>query len=93
MAAFLSIFRTDRTSVRALMALALAVLICEFALISPIVVASENRPAQQDSSETLTQLIQRLSSEEMAELTHLTSNYSPRLRWTRLFGQDRWGVK
>ena len=64
------------------MALALAVLICEFALISPIVVASENRPAQQDSSETLTQLIQRLSSEGMAELTHLTSNYSPRQYFT-----------
>ena len=82
MAAFLSICRTDRTSVRALMALALAVLICEFALISPIVAASENRPAQQDSSETLTQLIQRLSSEGMAELTHLTSNYSPRQYFT-----------
>ena len=82
MAAFLSIFRPDRTSVRALMALALTVLICEFALISPIVVASENRPAQQDSSETLTQLIQRLSSEGMAELTHLTSNYSPRQYFT-----------
>ena len=82
MATFLSIFRPDPTSVRALMALALAVLICEFALISPIVVASENRPAQQDSSETLTQLIQRLSSEGMAELTHLTSNYSPRQYFT-----------
>ena len=82
MAAFLSIFRPDPTSVRALMALALAVLICEFALISPIVVASENRPVQQDSSETLTQLIQRLSSEGMAELTHLTSNYSPRQYFT-----------
>ena len=64
------------------MALALAVLICEFALISPIVVASENRPVQQDSSETLTQLIQRLSSEGMAELTHLISNYSPRQYFT-----------
>ena len=64
------------------MALALAVLICEFALISPIMVASENRPVQQDSSETLTQLIQRLSSEGMAELTHLTSNYSPRQCFT-----------
>ena len=82
MAAFLSIFRPYRTSVRALMALALAVLICEFALISPIVVASENRPVQQDSTETLTQLIQRLSSEGMAELTPLTSNYSPRQYYT-----------
>ena len=85
MATFLSIFRPDPTSVRALMALALAVLICEFALISPIVVASENRPAQQDSSETLTQLIQRLSSEGMAELTHLTSNYSPRQYFRDLY--------
>ena len=82
MAAFLSIFRPYRTSVRALMALALAVLICEFALISPIVVASENRPVQQDSTETLTQLIQRLSSEGMAELTHLTTNYSLRQYYT-----------
>ena len=82
MSAFLSIFRPDRTSVRALMALALAVLICEIALISPIVVASENRPVQQDSSETLTQLIQRLSSEAMAELRYLTTNYSPRQYFT-----------
>ena len=37
---------------------------------------------QQDSSETLTQLIQRLSSEGMDELRYLTTNYSPRRSYT-----------
>ena len=37
---------------------------------------------QEDSSETLTQLMQRLSSEGMDELRYLTTNYSPRRSYT-----------
>ena len=74
--------KPDRTSVRTLIALASAVLICGFAMMSPIVVAGESQSAQQASSGPLTQLIQQLSSKGMAELRNLTTNYSPRLSFT-----------
>ena len=74
--------KPDRTSARALIALASAVLICGFAMMSPIVVAGESQSAQQASSGPLTQLIQQLSSKGMAELRNLTTNYSPRLSFT-----------
>ena len=62
----------------ALLILALAVLICGFTLVSPILTTGISASAQAQSSETLTQLIQRLSTEGMTELTSLTTNYSPR---------------
>ena len=62
--------------VRALLIVLIALVALASASFEPV------RPAraqtQEDSSETLTQLIQRLSSEGMAELRHLTTFYSPR---------------
>ena len=57
-------------------------LICGFALMSPTVAAGEGPLDQPKSSETLTQLIKRLSSEGMTELRYLTTNLSPRLNST-----------
>ena len=64
------------------MALALAMLISGFALMSPIAAVDDRPLDQTKSSETLTQLIQRLSSEGMTELRYLTTNFSPRLFFT-----------
>ncbi len=62
--------------VRALLIVLIALVALASASFEPV------RPAraqtQEESSETLTQLMQRLSSEGMAELRHLTTFYSPR---------------
>ena len=66
----------EASLVRALLIVLIALVALASASFEPV------RPAraqtQEESSETLTQLIQRLSSEGMAELRHLTTFYSPR---------------
>ena len=62
--------------VRALLIVLIALVGLASASFEPVRTARAQ--TQEDSSETLTQLIQRLSSEGMAELRHLTTFYSPR---------------
>ena len=62
--------------VRALLIVLIALVALASASFEPVRTARAQ--TQEDSSETLTQLMQRLSSEGMAELRHLTTFYSPR---------------
>ena len=61
---------------RTLMIVLIALVALASASFEPVRPARAQTP--EDSSETLTQLMQRLSSEGMAELRHLTTFYSPR---------------
>ena len=62
--------------VRALLIVLIALVALASASFEPVRTARAQ--TQEDASETLTQLMQRLSSEGMAELRHLTTFYSPR---------------
>ena len=81
--ALMKVGRPDRRpATQAPLALAVAFLTCALAMMTPVTALGQGPSVQEDSPETLTELIQRLSTEGMDELRYLTTNYSPRRSYT-----------